>query len=716
MTRRLCLSAFLLYAALALLSTYPLSRHPASRVSYEGDPLLNSFILTHGARTLVHDPTRLFELPAFVPYRDALAFSEHLLFPSLLAWPVLALSGNALLAHNLLVLTFLALSGCCMFLLVRRLTGDGAAALVAGALYGSHTFLINEVPRLQIQAQFFFPLGLLALVAHFDDPRPRSAAAFAVVVLLCGLSNNYYLLYMPLLFGLALPWLLRRCPARRRSAAVAQLGLGLLPLTLVFVPITLRYMQVAERLGFTRELPMGIGLEKYLATRPENWFYGETVPGVRLQTQAAHFTGLLPLALAALALAGAWRDRAQRSLAALSLAGLLVFGMLSLGQDIALFDRRLGPGPYRLLFGLIPGFSLIRIPERLALLAMFWLALLTGLGARELLARAGRARTAATALLVAMVFAEHVSIPIRTIRLPVGDEIPDVYRWLRGQRVERVAEVPFYGPWLNRLDSLPMYFAISSSRAIVNGYTGFYPPAYALLRHKLSSEPGPFFLETIERLGLDHIVVHPHLWDERERPGWLAFLAGAQDRLRFVRSFPERLHEREPAWDHGGEIVYQVRRPDAPSSVPLPERQPLPRDSRWVASASRGPEPEAVIDGDPRTEWATGDVSTTGDFLEVRFPEDLSFRGVRLLLTYPHTGYPGRLEVSVRHADGRWRLTYFDREAADRELLARLLQSGHDSWYAMDFLEPARGNAVRLRVAQGDPTLEMWRVAELQVY
>ena len=31
------------------------------------------------------------------------------------------------------------------------------------------------------------------------------------------------------------------------------------------------------------------------------------------------------------------------------------------------------------------------------------------------------------------------------------------------ERALRVAEIPFYGPWLNRLDSLPMYFAISSS-------------------------------------------------------------------------------------------------------------------------------------------------------------------------------------------------------------------------------------------------------------
>jgi hypothetical protein len=714
-TRRLGLPALLLYAGLALVQSYPLSLHPGSRVSYEGDPLLNSFILSHSARTLLREPARLAELPAFVPYRDALAFSEHLLFPSLLAWPLAQATGNPLLAHNLLVLAFLALSGYSMFLLARRLTGNAGAALVAGALYGGHTFLVNELPRLQIQAQFFFPLGLLALVRHFESPRRGTALAFAAVVLLCGLSNNYYLLYMPLLFGTALPWLLSCCPTAKRRRALLLLAIGLLPLLAVFGPIALFYTRAAARYGFTRELPMGVGLEKFLATRPENWLYGETVPGVRLQTQAAHFTGFVPLALAAVAGAHGLRAAGLRGLTASSLGGLLLFVLLSLGQDVAAFGHRLGPGPYRLLFQL-PGFSLVRIPERLALLAMFWLSLLAAFGARRLLERARRGRAAWTGLLVAAVALEHVSIPVRTIRLPVADEIPEVYRWLRGSRVQRVAEVPFYGPWLNRLDSLQMYFATGSTRAIVNGYTGFYPPAYAFLRHKLSSEPGPFFLETLERLGVDHIVVHPHLWPEQERPAWLGFLAGAQDRLRLVREFADRPHGGEPAWDHGGELVYQLRQPGAPAAPPPPERTPLTRGPRWTASASRGAEPAAVLDGDPRTEWATGDVSTAGDFLELRFQEDLDLRGVRLLLVYPHTGYPGRLEVSVRHPDGRWRLAYFDRQAADRELLTRLLRSGNDAWYAMDFAAPVRANAVRLLTVAGDPTLEMWRVAELQVY
>ncbi len=317
-------------------------------------------------------------------------------------------------------------------------------------------------------------------------------------------------------------------------------------------------------------------------------------------------------------------------------------------------------------------------------------------------------------LLVAAVVMEHLSIPIRTIRLPVGGEIPDVYRWLAGERARRVAEVPFYGPWLNRLDSLPMYFATGSSRAIVNGYTGFYPPAYAFLRHKLSSEPGPFFLETVERLGLDTIVVHPHLWDERERPAWLAFLAEAQDRLRLLRSFPESAHRGEPAWDHGGELVYQVRRPGAQGSAALPEResshrrQELDRERLTRTRARRSRRRDPRTDGRPAT--SRRPVTSWR-----RASRRRGVPGVCCSATPTRaTRESSRSRCAIPTAAGGSRISTAPRPIAS--CCSGCCGSGHERWYAMDFFEPVRGNAVRLRVAQADPSLEMWRVAELQVY
>ena len=93
--------------------------------------------------------------------------------------------------------------------------------------------------------------------------------------------------------------------------------------------------------------------------------------------------------------------------AAAALAALLV--ALSLGREMVVFGHNLGPGPYRLLHLAVPGFQYIRIPERLGLLAMLFVALLSG--ARPDFLRAARARplAAAALALAAAVPLEHLS-------------------------------------------------------------------------------------------------------------------------------------------------------------------------------------------------------------------------------------------------------------------------------------------------------------------
>src|SRR4029079_15273339 len=87
-----------------------------------------------------------------------------------------------------------------------------------------------------------------------------------------------------------------------------------------------------------------------------------------------HFVGVLSLALALLALAE-WAIRRPRDAspgalppsvwvpAAAVLALVLV--LLSVGSEVTAGAHRLGPGPYRLLYAWVPGFQLVRIPERL---------------------------------------------------------------------------------------------------------------------------------------------------------------------------------------------------------------------------------------------------------------------------------------------------------------------------------------------------------------
>jgi hypothetical protein len=131
------------YAALVVLHELaPRSRSRRLRMTDRPDGRLNAWILAWDAHALTHAPGRLFQAPAFHPLPDALAFSENLLGPAVLAAPLL-LMGGPVLGYNVVLLLSFVLSGLGAQLLVRRVSGDRLAAFVGGAIFavGAHRWI-----------------------------------------------------------------------------------------------------------------------------------------------------------------------------------------------------------------------------------------------------------------------------------------------------------------------------------------------------------------------------------------------------------------------------------------------------------------------------------------------------------------------------------------------------------------------------------------------
>ena len=89
---------------------------------------------------------------------------------------------------------------------------------------------------------------------------------------------------------------------------------------------------------------------------------------------------------------------------------------LSLGTEITIFGHTLGPGLYGLLHGWVPGFGFIRLPERFALFAMWFIGLLAGRGIDHLRIVSRRLALGCAILLPL----EHVSLLPTTQRMPTG--------------------------------------------------------------------------------------------------------------------------------------------------------------------------------------------------------------------------------------------------------------------------------------------------------
>lgn len=745
-TRRRTLAAVLLYGVLAVASFLPLSLKPRDTLAYVGDSLESVYIVSWNVRQAFRAPAHLFDANVLHPHKDALAFTDHRLLPSITVAPVVWATRNPVLATNL------AMALACMLAAVgaRRLAlGLGAAPIAAwasGALYGFHTYQINEGPRLNIVAHGFLAFALLDFVRYLRAGERRFAWTTAGWMLLQGLSANYHLLYGALLLGLVLAVALAARP-RDTVLRLPPLLLAGGVAGLLFVPIAVPYLQAARIHGYVRDLPAGIDLVHYVSTSPTNLLYGPIGTEVRLQQRGPHFIGFVSLALGLYALGDwAWRRRRARDDEAADEAARLLtprvwvpaaaafavlFVLLSLGRDILVAGHRLGPGPYRLLHSVVPGFQLVRIPERLGLLAMLFVALLA---ARGLTLLGARSRAVAL-LLAALVPLEHLGPLPTSTRVPVTRDVPAVYRWLAGQPAGALAEVPIHGEGLVREETLEMYFsAYHGYKPIIHGYTAYPPLLTRLLRRMAAEFPSEASLQALQRVGVDLVVVH------HGRPVGLDIARRLRDTGQYDSgTFRDRLRradldlfDRLPVALASGRVRREMRF-DGPEAhlfesvadevYRLPARAPHPpapfpsgvrlRDPSWSYRAKLG-DPTLAADGNRATAWVVPRFLLGDEFFEVVFGRPVVVSGLVLPLRRDSV-FPTRFRVAGRDEAGRWtELARFD-EAHALQLLDHLRDDPRSAALGFD-LGSRTLTGISLLVDEAGTSFEGWSLPEVEVW
>ena len=734
-----------LYAVLAVASFHPQSVHPRDSVAYVGDSLESVYLVAWNVHQLFRAPANLFDANVLHPHPRALAFTDHRLLPSIAVAPVVWATGNPVLAYNVAVALacLVAAFGARRLALVLGTSDVGAWA--AGALYAFHTYQVNEAPRLNIISHGFIPFAVAETLLYFRTGEPRRAWRAAGFMLLQGLSSNYHLLYGALLLGLVAAGALAVRPSLvgRRLPLLAAAALAA---ALLYAPLAVPYLLSAREHGYVREMPPGVDLQHYLSTAPGNLLYGPIGAEVRLQQRGPHFVGFVSLALAGVALL-AWARRhgedAPRPAAAEPVlpprawvpaaAGLaLLFVLLSGGRDLVAFGRSLGPGPYRLLHLAVPGFQMVRIPERLGLLAMLFLALLV---ARALtLVEARRFRVVAM-VLAGLVPVEHLStLPLQQ-RVPVARRIPEVYRWMQRTPVGPVAEVPIRGEGRIREETIEMYFAGYHFRPILHGYTA-YPPLLSWHLRRLAAQfPSEVALQALQRVGVATVVVHHgrplggdlarRLRDtggfDAERFGRLLRLAGLDlyDRLPAAVAaghiHRDARFEGPPArlFDSSADEVYRMPALERIlPGAPYPQGHRL-RDPAWTWRAKLG-DPALATDGRLDTSWRVPRFLLGDEFLEVTFGGPVEVAGLVLPLRRDST-FPTRFRVAGRREDGRWvELATFD-DAHALQLLDRLRSDPRQAAIGFD-LGGRRLWGLSLLVEEAGTSFEGWSLPEVEVW
>ncbi len=514
------------YGLLLVAFTAPVCLDPGSR-SFAPGPDTRLYLWTLGwdLHALKTDPFHIFDANIFFPEKQTLAYSEHLIGAALLALPLSLFTANLDLILNfaLLLATFLTALGCDR--LARECGASPKGAVLAGIVGGFAGPRLTRLTQAHLATLHFVPWALAFAIRYLREGRRRDLLATLALFTLQAMTSGHGGLFL----ALALAIFLGGALGSRRLAplkAIRDCGVAGLLLLLVNVPLVIPYYQVRGRVGLTR------GIEDASGYAPSvgSWLQSPTRTQTLLTSSlhllrpsiesanAALFPGFVFLGLAACGCLGLVRYREARTMAAVSMA---VLAFLT-------FWLALGPsfGLYRLVYAIIPGFDLIRVPSRFFLVTLTSLSTLAALG----LDRIRRPALAWAFILLATI--ECIPVAWDAPHDPIVT--PPIDAWLATQpRPFRVVEVPIPLPDNSvrqaRFHSEFMIHGASHWQPMVNGYSSLVPPFHLRLYAELHEFPTESGLAELERMGVNYIIVHtdmyqPERWAEKERD--LAKFAG----------------------------------------------------------------------------------------------------------------------------------------------------------------------------------------------
>ena len=544
-------AVIVLFAALTAFMTYPQIRSMDNAVAiYEGDALFSTWRLAWVAHELPRDPFNLFNANIFYPEKGALAFSDAMIVPALMAAPLLWAGVPQILTYNIIFLSGFALSGAGMFLLVRSLTGSTLAALVSGFIFAFLPYRYMHYAHLELQISQWMPLCLWAFHRTMKNGHVRDGLLTGFFLALQCLSSWYYGIFLcTFMAPLGVALLIGESGTRWKDA-VRALAAGAVLTAVLIIPMVIPYFAARKNVGERPEFEIRFYSAQpinYLAAHTQNVTFGRLTSRFAAQERELFMGIFVPL----LALVGLWRPLSAARMA--YLAGLLLAFDLSLGYNGAI---------YPFLHDYVLPYRGLRVPARMAMVVGLALAILAGYGAARLLKKAASPalRGVAFGVMMLLVWSEYRSIPLLK---PVWTKPSPIYDALPTHTSNVLLELPLVQPDIS-IEPIFMYFSTFHWNKMVNGYSGFSPPSYQILHDDLEKFPDEVSLATLRKRGTTHVIVHGAFMREGEYLDLVSRMNSCVD-LQFVTEMP---------WHRGTTRLYRLRY-DMPQPITQGRAHPL---------------------------------------------------------------------------------------------------------------------------------------------
>lgn len=510
----------LFYSVVTLALAYPVSLSPATTLLADNpDTHLFLWTLAWDVHAFTSQPLAIFDANIFHPYLGTLAYSENLLGSAVLAAPVIWLTGNLVLALNLVQLATCVLCGLGAYLLARRLGISRLGAVLCGLVFLAAPPRFFRIGQLHLTAVQWIPFALAYLHAYLDHGRRRDLRLALAFFTLQVFSSGHGAVFLVVSIALVLLFRVALGEPLALGTRVRDVGVVGVAILAPIAGMVAPYRAAQADVGLKRSLENWLPTPaSYLASPSHLHQYLRsllTETDFNGAASAWLFPGITVLVLAAAAVTvrprlheggGDWRQRLRQQ--------PVVLYFLLLVLSVAMFV----PPPASLwpLVYAWPGFNFIRVPSRFMILAMLALAVLAGAGFdRVFSGRTARIRVAAALVVGGLLFGEYASMPLGYV--PYAIEVPAIDRWLNTlPKPFAIAEVPMpsdgdIGAY-ERHHTMAMLHATAHWQRTVHGYSGIRPALHQRLFRELNAFPDATSLQSLREVGVTYVVVHGDLY------------------------------------------------------------------------------------------------------------------------------------------------------------------------------------------------------------
>ena len=385
---------------------------------------------------------------------------------------------------------------------------------------------------------------------------------------------------------------------------------------------------------------------------------------------------------------------------------VVVAWLLTLGPVIRLFGRDIVTGPYTFLYQWVPGFKGLRAPGRFVVLAVLGMSVLLAYAvsaARMRVKSSGLRRLAACGLGVVLAL-DCVFLPVPLVPAETAKTAPSIYREVKNLPGDAVLiELPMPASDAEEHeDALPTYRSIFHGKRIVNGYSGYSPPAYRIVREAMERFPERRTFDLLENLNVGYLLVHT--------TGYRAEKGKAT-----VELLKEETRRAVLTAESGGDYLYRLQpyRKVHEMEAPLPPVPPriVGDRSLWKATASLNPHLAGLaFDGDPQTAWSTGYPQSAGDFYVLDLGRPERFTRLEMRLEKAPLDYPRSFAVDVSADGTAWR--EIERDDAYFPDLAADMVEDFSKYVVPALFAPVEARFVRIRLTGGHESRH-WSIAEI---